>query len=127
MSVKKQHAGNPPANGTVAAECDLAGVHWSLYVREPSTAQYVALKLVADRAQRKANYWLGYDRSRERVTRSRDSQTLENRMPVLWRWLLEVTGDWRVLDEDRIYEPIDFGAMLGTAAPSPELAKLLGT
>lgn len=110
----KMQTGRVPPLGAEIARAEFDGDEaWALYLM-PSPPTHANLKLAAiGRAERKANYWLAWDRRRSRFVASSDIGKLAEYRPVLYQWLRELCGDPKIEPEDYIMaEPLDFDALI---------------
>jgi hypothetical protein len=85
----KTYTGNPPTDGELLART----TQWELYQRNSSGA-WVNLKLCAiGRRTHKANYWLAYDTTQQRLASNTDEQALLQHASDTHAWVLATCKD----------------------------------
>jgi hypothetical protein len=86
----------PGGDALEIATCECDASHWTIYLRRgTSTEAFWSVKLIADRAERKANYWLGWSRLENRMTRNHPAALLFEHRPVVYRWFVAVMQAYR--------------------------------
>lgn len=97
--------GNPPECGGdwfwLEPVVDDAGTRWLIDHRpDPSEDRWHTIKVYADgRAQRKANFWFGWNG--ERTNRSRDLGVMEQQRPDLYRLVMDRLREKSAIMEQR--------------------------
>jgi hypothetical protein len=92
--VKRQYAGNDPGTGWKAElQIEDEGLVWNLFTRMTDpTFRWLSVKLAAvGKAPQKANYWLAWDRNKQRlISRNADLELLCESRNQLHELLIEV-------------------------------------
>lgn len=89
--------GTAPDDGTLIEAARLDGVWWALYVRrtaQTTNGSWINLKLAADRAPGRANYWLSWAQHTGKLTRVPDAGALSKQLPEVYAWVENVMRDY---------------------------------